>query len=109
MAEKIQIKAVEMVRRIRDEQAQMLAGKSSEEIIDFFRKAGEAARKSAKRRQTTQSCDAEMIFRKRTTREKTLLLSDTTLQHGVPHGPRFRKLAHVSNEPMPRLAPDIHL
>ena len=26
MAEKIQIKAVEMVRRIRDEQAQMLAG-----------------------------------------------------------------------------------
>ncbi len=54
MEEKIQIKAVEMVRRIRDEQAQMLAGKSGEEIIDFFRKAGEAAREHSKRRQTPQ-------------------------------------------------------
>lgn len=49
MAEKIQIKAVEMVRRIRDEQARMLAGKSKDEIIAFFRKAGEAARREAKR------------------------------------------------------------
>jgi len=52
--EKIQIKAVEMARRIRDEQAQMLAGKSAEEIIDFFRKAGEATRQRARRKQTTQ-------------------------------------------------------
>jgi hypothetical protein len=36
MAEKTQIKAVEMVRRIRDEQAQMLSGKSKAEIIAFF-------------------------------------------------------------------------
>jgi hypothetical protein len=57
MAEKIQIKAVEMVRRIRDEQAQMVVGKSSEEIIDFFRKAGGAARKCAKRKQATLSCE----------------------------------------------------
>jgi hypothetical protein len=54
MGEKIQIKAVEMVRRIRDEQAQMLAGKSPEEIIGFFRKAGEAARRGAKRKRTAR-------------------------------------------------------
>jgi hypothetical protein len=52
MAEKTQIKAVEMVRRIRDEQARLLEGKSPAEIIAFFRKAGEAARREAKRRQT---------------------------------------------------------
>jgi hypothetical protein len=55
MAKKIQIKAVEMVRRIRDEQAQILAGKSTAELIDFFTKAGEAARQHAKRRQTIQT------------------------------------------------------
>ena len=44
MKEKIQIKAVDMVRRIRDEQARMLSGKSKSEIIDFFKKAGEEAR-----------------------------------------------------------------
>ena len=54
MKEKIQIKAVDMVRRIRDEQAQMLAGKSKSEIMAFFKKAGEAARQDAKIRQTTQ-------------------------------------------------------
>lgn len=54
MAEKIQIKAVEMVRRIRDEQAKLLAGKSDAEIIAFFRKAGEAARRKAKKGQSGQ-------------------------------------------------------
>ena len=50
MAEKIQIKAVDMVRSIRDQQAQMLKGKSKAEIIDFFRKAGEAARERSRRK-----------------------------------------------------------
>jgi len=50
MTEKTQIKAVELVRRIRDEQAQMLAGKSKAEIIAFFRRAGETARQKAKQR-----------------------------------------------------------
>jgi hypothetical protein len=54
MAEKTQIKAVEMVRCIRDEQAQMLAGKSQAEIIAFFRKAGEAARQEAKQKAPAQ-------------------------------------------------------
>jgi hypothetical protein len=53
MAEKAQIKAVEMVRRIRDEQARLLEGKSEAEIIAFFRKAGQAARRQAKKRQST--------------------------------------------------------
>ncbi len=55
MAEKIQIKAVEMVRRIRDGQAQMLAEKSTAELIDFFKKAGEAARQRAKGSQVSKT------------------------------------------------------
>jgi hypothetical protein len=35
---------VDVVRRIRDEQAKFLEGKSNEEIIDFFRRAGDAAK-----------------------------------------------------------------
>ena len=40
MEEKTGIHAVELVRRIRDEQAKLLEGKSNNEIIDFFREAG---------------------------------------------------------------------
>jgi len=56
MAEKAKtrIKAVDMVRRIRDEQARLLTGKSNAEIIAFFRKAGDAARREAKKRQSAQ-------------------------------------------------------
>jgi hypothetical protein len=54
MGEKTQIRAVEMVRRIRDEQAQILAGKSKAEIIAFFRKAREAALQEAKQRRAAQ-------------------------------------------------------
>ena len=43
MAETKTIRAVEMVRRIRDELARELAGKSDAEVIAFYRKAGEAA------------------------------------------------------------------
>ena len=43
MAEKTEIKAVELVRSIRDRQAELLMGKSNEEIIEFFRQAREAA------------------------------------------------------------------
>ena len=51
MAETKEIRAVEMVRRIRDELARELAGKSEAEIIAFYRKAGDAARVSAGRGQ----------------------------------------------------------
>ncbi len=51
MAETKKIRAVEMVRRIRDELARELAGKSEAEIIAFYRKAGDAARESARRGQ----------------------------------------------------------
>ncbi len=50
MEEKIEIKAVELVRSIRDRQAELLAGKSNEEIIKFFRQAGEAATSHSKPR-----------------------------------------------------------
>ena len=49
MAEMKPIQAVDMVRRIRDELARELEGKSQAEIIAFYNKAGEAARESAKR------------------------------------------------------------
>ena len=51
MVETKSIRAVEMVRRIRDELARELEGKSAEEIIAFYRRAGDAARESAKKAQ----------------------------------------------------------
>jgi len=48
MNEKNEIRSVEMVRRIRDEMAFTLEGKSHAEIIAFFRKAGDVARQLAK-------------------------------------------------------------
>ena len=45
MDERTEIKAVELVRSIRDRQVELLFGKSEEEIIEFFRQAGEAARR----------------------------------------------------------------
>jgi hypothetical protein len=50
MSKKNEIRAVEMARHIRDEIAASLEGKSHAEIIAFFKKAGDAARKEAKRR-----------------------------------------------------------
>lgn len=44
------IRAVEMVRTIRDRQSRRLAGKSPEEVIAFYRAAGEAAMQDARRR-----------------------------------------------------------
>ena len=52
MSETKTIRAVELVRRIRDEQALQLAGKSDEEVIAFFRRAGDAARKAAEERRS---------------------------------------------------------
>jgi hypothetical protein len=46
----LRIRAVEMVRTIRDRQSRRLADKSPEEIIAFYRAAGEAAMQDAQRR-----------------------------------------------------------
>jgi len=45
--ERIEIKAVEMVRRIRDRQYDMLIGKTPEEIMAFFHQEAEKANKEA--------------------------------------------------------------
>jgi hypothetical protein len=45
MDERTEIKAVELVRSIRDRQVELLSGKSKEETIEFFHQAGEAARR----------------------------------------------------------------
>ena len=44
------LRAVEMVRRIRDRHARQLAGKTDAEIIAFYRAAGEAAMEDLRRR-----------------------------------------------------------
>ena len=44
------IRAVDMVRKIRDRQTRRLASKSPEKIIAFYRAAGEAAMQDAERR-----------------------------------------------------------
>ena len=41
------VRAVDMVRRIRDRQAKALAGKDTAEVIAFYRAAGEAATQAA--------------------------------------------------------------
>ena len=44
------LRAVEMVRRIRDRHARQLAGKTDAEIIAFYRAAGEAATEDLRQR-----------------------------------------------------------
>lgn len=44
------IRAVDMVRKIRDRQTRLLAGKSPDEVVAFYRAAGEAATQDAERR-----------------------------------------------------------
>lgn len=46
--ERNEIRAVEMVRKIRDEQAALLASKSREEIIAFFHEAGQRVLEEAR-------------------------------------------------------------
>ena len=41
------VRAVDMVRRIRDRQAKALAGKSAAEVMAFYRAAGETAMQDA--------------------------------------------------------------
>ena len=48
--EKNEIRAVELVRRIRDEQAASLAGKPDAEVLEFFHRAGLVAREEAQMR-----------------------------------------------------------
>ncbi|HYM62616.1 MAG TPA: hypothetical protein VEZ11_17160 [Thermoanaerobaculia bacterium] len=45
------IRAVDMVRRIRDRHARLLTGKTPDEIIAFYRAAGEAAMRDARDRE----------------------------------------------------------
>ncbi len=46
----IKLRAVEMVRRIRDRHARQLAGKTDTEVIAFYRAAGEAATEDLRQR-----------------------------------------------------------
>ncbi len=49
------IQAVDMVRRIRDSQARSLARKSRDEVIAFFRSAGQSAAADARSRPRAKS------------------------------------------------------
>jgi hypothetical protein len=55
------IRAVEMIRRIRDEQAALLMGKSEAEVLEFFRKAGEVAREDARRRAGGRAVSKQVV------------------------------------------------
>ncbi len=55
------IRAVELVRQIRDKQAAALSGKSTEEIIAFFHRAAEVAREDARKRLRDRATDHESI------------------------------------------------
>lgn len=48
------IRAVEMTRKIRDRHERRLAGKTPEEVIAFYRAAGQAAVQDARRRAKTR-------------------------------------------------------
>ncbi len=48
------IRAVAMVRRIRDRQAKRLAGKTAQEVTAFYRAAGDAAMQEAQHRAHTR-------------------------------------------------------
>ena len=49
MKQKTEIKAVSLVRRIRDDQARRLANRSTVEVMDFFNRAAKRAEKRASR------------------------------------------------------------
>jgi len=55
MEEKNKIRAVAMVRHIRDEMAAALEGKSNAEIIKFFRAAGKLGRQKPIKKTATKS------------------------------------------------------
>jgi hypothetical protein len=57
--EKSEVHAVELVRKIRDEQAALLANKSEEEVLAFFRAAGQRARKGAEEHQKSKGTREE--------------------------------------------------
>lgn len=57
MKGKTKIKSLEMVRRIRDEMAKDLRGKSHTEIIEFFRNAGTRSRKGRRPHGSLRSQD----------------------------------------------------
>jgi hypothetical protein len=54
MSKKTEIRAVEMVREIRDKQAELLAGKSNKELLEFFARAGETLRKQTPKSSKSQ-------------------------------------------------------
>jgi hypothetical protein len=52
--EKTEVHAIEMVRKIRDEQAALLASKSKEEVVEYFRKAGQRVIEQARQARPNQ-------------------------------------------------------
>ena len=77
MKQKTEIKAVSLVRRIRDIQAKRLANRSTVEVMDFFNQAGERAQKRASRlRLTSASTKASNRGIQPTRRQKKRRVAD---------------------------------
>ena len=74
MEESKAIRAVELVRQIRDKQAVALSGKSPEEIIAFFHRAAEMAREAARQRRLAELA-RERITRALAARQQAAVLA----------------------------------
>src|SRR5262245_40111748 len=86
------IKAAELVRRIRDEQSRELAGKSVEQVLDFYRRAGEEGKRAA----------ANLIVRRRTVDSRASNLRvNLAAALGAPNAFRRARLASASAEDAP--------
>ncbi|MCI0422406.1 MAG: hypothetical protein L0312_24820 [Acidobacteria bacterium] len=77
MKQRTEIKAVSLVRRIRDTQAKGLANRSTVEVMDFFNRAAERAQKRASRlRLTSTSTKASNPGIQQTRRQKQRRAAD---------------------------------
>jgi hypothetical protein len=65
------VRAVEMVRRIRDRQAKALAGRSAAEIIAFYRAAGVAAAQDVARSPRSRSTPTHKALQPTTRARRT--------------------------------------
>ena len=61
MKQTIEIQAVDLVRRIRDKQAEQLADKSVAEVMEFFNRAAEHARKRSARLRAVRSASSQAL------------------------------------------------
>jgi hypothetical protein len=71
MKETIEIQAVDLVRQIRDAQAAQLAEKSADQVMEFFNRAAERAKRRRGKTQAVAKSSKASDQRRRRAAEKT--------------------------------------